>query len=59
MLFCFESPRWLARQDNWEEASRVLAITRHLPVEHEYVQMELADMRDQLDNEVRIGVRRN
>jgi len=56
MLFCFESPRWLARQDNWEEASRVLAITRHLPVEHEY---ELADMRDQLDNEVRIGVRRN
>ncbi|KAF4630318.1 hypothetical protein G7Y89_g7826 [Cudoniella acicularis] len=51
LCLCNESPRWLARSDNWEEATRVLARLRHLPREHPYVQMELDDMRQQLDNE--------
>ncbi|OBT74587.1 hypothetical protein VF21_07524 [Pseudogymnoascus sp. 05NY08] len=54
MLFCNESPRWLARQDNWDEAKRVLSLTRNLPVEHEYIQMELTEMADQLENERRL-----
>jgi hypothetical protein len=52
MLLCNESPRWLARQDNWEKAGRVLSITRNLPEEHPYIIMEMTEMRDQLDLEV-------
>ncbi|RDL35290.1 MFS general substrate transporter [Venustampulla echinocandica] len=51
IVFCNESPRWLARQDNWEKATEVLGRLRHLPVDHAYVQMELEEMRDQLENE--------
>ncbi|OAF55277.1 hypothetical protein VC83_08210 [Pseudogymnoascus destructans] len=54
MLFCNESPRWLARQDNWIVAKRVLSLTRNLPVEDEYIQMELTEMADQLENERRL-----
>jgi len=51
ILFCNESPRWLARDDNWEKATSVLARLRNLPPTHEYVQMELDEMRIQLENE--------
>ncbi|KAI9049562.1 hypothetical protein LZ554_006589 [Drepanopeziza brunnea f. sp. 'monogermtubi'] len=54
VFFCNESPRWLARQDNWEDATRVLAHSRNLPASHPYVQMELDEMRDQLENERRL-----
>ena len=54
MFFCNESPRWLARQDNWDEAKRILSLTRNLPLEHEYIQMELTEMSDQLENERRL-----
>ncbi|KFX94006.1 hypothetical protein V495_07440 [Pseudogymnoascus sp. VKM F-4514 (FW-929)] len=54
MFFCNESPRWLARQDNWEEAKRILSLTRNLPLEHEYIQMELTEMSEQLENERRL-----
>jgi MFS family permease len=54
MVFCYESPRWLARNDKWERAQDVLSITRHLPREHDYIAMEMEEMREQLENERRI-----
>lgn len=51
IIFCNESPRYLARQDNWDKASQVLSTVRHLPIEHPYVQAELMEMRAQLDEE--------
>ena len=53
ILFCPESPRWLASKDNWEDASAVLSNVRHLPVEHPYIQTELLELRTQLDEERR------
>jgi MFS family permease len=51
IMFCNESPRFLAKKDNWDKASQVLSSVRHLPVEHPYVQAELMEMRAQLDEE--------
>lgn len=51
MLFCPESPRWLASQDQWDKATDVLADVRHLPREHPYLQQELLELRTQLDQE--------
>jgi len=51
MLLCNESPRFLAKQDNWEKATSVLSHVRNLPVEHPYVQAELLEMQAQLDEE--------
>jgi MFS family permease len=41
MLFCPESPRWLARQDKWEQSNEVLSYVRKLPKDHPYVQAEM------------------
>ncbi|KAF2792329.1 general substrate transporter [Melanomma pulvis-pyrius CBS 109.77] len=46
-----ESPRFLAKQDRWEEATSVLSRIRHLPADHPYVQGELRDMSEQLEHE--------
>ncbi|KAF1913670.1 general substrate transporter [Ampelomyces quisqualis] len=46
-----ESPRFLAKQDRWEEANAVLARMRNLPISHEYVQAEIKDIADQLEHE--------
>lgn len=54
MLFCPESPRWLAAQDRWETATAVLSDVRRLPAEHPYVQQELLELRTQLDQEKEI-----
>lgn len=54
MLISNESPRWLARQDRWEEASSTLARVRNLPVSHEYVQNELHEIRENLEMEKRL-----
>ncbi|KJX94676.1 mfs quinate transporter like protein [Zymoseptoria brevis] len=54
MLTSSETPRWLARQDCWEEAGAVLSRIRHLPLTHEYVQTELKEMFDQLEWERQI-----
>lgn len=51
MLFCPESPRFLAKQDNWERASKVLSTVRNLPPDHPYLQAELHEMQAQLEEE--------
>ena len=51
MLFCPESPRWLASKDNWDKASSVLSEVRRLPLEHPYLQQELLELRTQLEQE--------
>jgi hypothetical protein len=48
MLISSETPRWLARNDRLEEATRVLSRIRQLPTTHPYVQEELQEMSDQL-----------
>jgi hypothetical protein len=53
ILFCPESPRWLASKDNWDEASKVLSTVRHLPTDHPYVQQELLELRTQLEEDRR------
>lgn len=53
-FLCNESPRWLARQDRWEDASRVLSLVRNLPPTHPYVSSELQEIHDQLDHERRL-----
>lgn len=51
MLFCPESPRWLASKDNWDKASSILSEVRRLPIEHPYLQQELLELRTQLELE--------
>lgn len=51
MLFCPESPRFLAGKDRWDAAAAVLSDVRHLPVDHAYVQQELLELKTQLDQE--------
>lgn len=51
MIFCPESPRWLASQDYWDKAGIVLADVRHLPADHPYIQQELLELRTQLDHD--------
>ncbi|KAL2022106.1 hypothetical protein VTK56DRAFT_6150 [Thermocarpiscus australiensis] len=54
MLLCQESPRWLARQDRWEDTKRVLSRIRNLPPTHPYIQEEFQEIVDQLDYERRL-----
>lgn len=57
IIFMFmvpESPRWLAKQDNWEAATRVIVHLRSLPEDHPYVRNEIQEMAEQLDNERRL-----
>ncbi|KAF7886692.1 uncharacterized protein EAF02_003339 [Botrytis sinoallii] len=54
IFLCHESPRWLARQDNWEKATAVLSKVSNLPPDHPYVRMELEEMAEQLENERRL-----
>ncbi|RPA96859.1 general substrate transporter [Choiromyces venosus 120613-1] len=54
MFISNESPRWLAKSDRWEEAQATLGRVRHLPADHQYVQTELQEMREQLEFERRL-----
>jgi len=47
VFWCPESPRWHAKRDNWEEATRILCKIRHLPPDHEYIRNELSEIRVQ------------
>jgi sugar porter (SP) family MFS transporter len=49
IFFCPESPRWLAKQDRWEEAQKVLVSLRTLPANHTYIQDELSEIRLQCE----------
>jgi MFS family permease len=51
MFFCNESPRFLAKQDRWEEARTTLAKVRMLPINHEYIEAEFGEICLQLENE--------
>lgn len=51
MFFCNESPRWLAKQDRWDEAKNVLSTVRALPPDHPYVAEEFQDIVVQLERE--------
>lgn len=54
VFLCNESPRFLAKQDNWEKATKVLVQLRNLPADHPYVRMELEEMAEQLEHERRL-----
>lgn len=49
IIFCPESPRWLARGHNFTEAERVLCKIRELPAEHPYVMNEMREIRLQVE----------
>ncbi|KKK15590.1 hypothetical protein AOCH_003684 [Aspergillus ochraceoroseus] len=51
MMLCNESPRWLAKQDRWEEARVTLSRVRNLPPTHPYIEGEFQDILRQLEFE--------
>jgi MFS family permease len=49
MWWCPESPRWLARGDNFDGAEKVLTYIRMLPSDHPYIRRELGEIRAQVE----------
>ncbi|THX02269.1 quinate permease [Aureobasidium pullulans] len=49
MFFCPESPRWLARGDNFDKAEKVISTLRNLPADHPYVRNEMNEIRIQVE----------
>ncbi|GKT95806.1 quinate permease [Colletotrichum tofieldiae] len=49
MIWCPESPRWLARGDHFDAAEKILVQIRGLPADHEYVRREMNDIRTQVE----------
>lgn len=54
MFFVPESPRWCAKQDDWEKCTAILSRLRNLSPDHTYLQNEVQDMAQQLDHERRL-----
>ncbi|ETN39578.1 uncharacterized protein HMPREF1541_05804 [Cyphellophora europaea CBS 101466] len=54
MFFCPETPRFLAKQDKWEEARTILARLRNLPADHPYVAREFTDIQMAIEAENRL-----
>jgi hypothetical protein len=50
-LFALESPRWLCKKDNWEQARKNLVILRNLPGDSDYISEELRGIREQIEYE--------
>jgi sugar porter (SP) family MFS transporter len=55
MLFCNETPRHLAKQNDWDNAKATLAKVRSLPQSHPYVETEFGVIRAQLERERILG----
>ncbi|KAF5361617.1 hypothetical protein D9758_007358 [Tetrapyrgos nigripes] len=49
MMWCPESPRWLARGNNFDAAERILVRIRALPANHPYIQQEMNEIRAQVE----------
>ena len=49
MFFCPESPRWLARGDNFDKAEKVISTLRNLPADHPYVRNEMNEIQIQVE----------
>ncbi|EMR70048.1 hypothetical protein MGN70_003506 [Eutypa lata] len=54
-LFLHESPLWLMRQGRTEQAHKALEGLRHLPVDHPYVQEDIAAIENRLHEEASIS----
>ncbi|KAK4054713.1 hypothetical protein OIV83_000637 [Microbotryomycetes sp. JL201] len=51
MLFLTETPRYMAKAHNEVRAAETLSYLRNLPMDHPYVQAELAGIVEQVENE--------
>ncbi len=51
LYWCTESPRYLAKQGDWEQTAVVLTQIRKLDRSHPYIQAELWEMSRQLEQE--------
>src|SRR5262245_14717730 len=49
ILWCPESPRWLAREDDFDGAERILCKIRGLARDHQYVRREMTEIRTQVE----------
>jgi hypothetical protein len=49
VAWCPESPRWLARGDNFDGAEKILTSLRNLPASHSYIQHEMSEIRRQVE----------
>lgn len=50
IIFCPETPRFLAKRDDWEGAEKVLCQLRTLPADHPYIRKELSEIREQAES---------
>ncbi|KAL0930050.1 quinate permease [Colletotrichum truncatum] len=55
IIFCPESPRWLARGGDFEAAKKVLVYVRGIPPDHPYLQNEMAEIRRQVEERSVVG----
>jgi MFS family permease len=49
MMWCPESPRWLARGDNFDAAEKILIKVRGLPASDPYILREMGEIRAQVE----------
>ncbi|KAI5206023.1 general substrate transporter [Aureobasidium subglaciale] len=49
MFFCPESPRWLARGDDFDQAEKIISNLRNLPPDHPYIRNEMNEIRIQVE----------
>lgn len=54
-LFLHESPLWLMRKGKLEQAKKTLVDLRHLPVDHVYVQEDIATLESRIQEEASLS----